>query len=170
MPSPTPSLMRARTRCTRSPRGVAALAAACAFTVLATPAEAQPRPEPAATRPGPAARHKPAPAPKWHGDIHRFHERDWPLWRAGRWVHGPHDGRVGWWWVVGTLWYFYPAPVYPYPNPYEPPPPWVESPPAPPTQYWYYCDEARGYYPYVPACPGGWKQVPATPAPTPPAK
>jgi hypothetical protein len=34
----------------------------------------------------------------------------------------------------------------------------------PPPAYWYYCDDARGYYPYVQQCPGGWRAV----APTPP--
>ncbi|HUL66625.1 MAG TPA: hypothetical protein VLW55_18655 [Burkholderiaceae bacterium] len=111
----------------------------------------------------------PGPAPQWHGDIHHFPEHDWHTWRGGHWVHGPHMGRLGWWWVVGSVWYFYPAPVYPYPNPYEPPPvvlvtPPKEGPPPPPTQYWYYCEATKGYYPYVPTCPSGWKQVPATPS------
>ncbi|HQR54639.1 MAG TPA: hypothetical protein PLW72_01555 [Burkholderiaceae bacterium] len=34
-------------------------------------------------------------------------------------------------------------------------------------QWWYWCASARGYYPYVGACPEGWQrvapQVPATP-------
>jgi len=34
----------------------------------------------------------------WHDDISRFLEQDWPLWRAGHWTHGRHDGRMGWWW------------------------------------------------------------------------
>lgn len=25
--------------------------------------------------------------------------------------------------------------------------------------YWYYCSSARGYYPYVSECPGGWQKV-----------
>ncbi|HUN93413.1 MAG TPA: hypothetical protein VMU33_15285, partial [Burkholderiaceae bacterium] len=108
----------------------------------------------------------------WHGDIGRFHEHDWNVWRGGHWIHDRHDGRWGWWWVAGGLWYFYPSPVYPYPNPYEPPPvelvtPSDAAPPPPPPRYWYYCDASRGYYPYVPTCPGGWRQVPATPAATP---
>lgn len=129
---------------------------------------AQPHPQPRAQ----PHRHPPAPPsarpPAWRGDIQRFHEHDWKLWREGQWRHGAHGGRVGWWWVVGGLWYFYPSPVYPYPNPWEPPPheyvtPPVGSPPPPPAQHWYYCDSAKGYYPYVPTCPGGWKQVPASP-------
>lgn len=131
-----------------------------ALAALTLGAAAQPRPP-----------HRPPPGPAWHGDIERFHEHDWQLWRGGRWVHGPHGGRVGWWWIVGGVWYFYPAPVYPYPNPWEPPvvmPPVAPgvAPPPPPTQYWYYCESAKGYYPYVPSCPGGWKAVPASPPPS----
>lgn len=107
----------------------------------------------------------------WHGDIRHFHDRDMERWRGGHWSHGYHDGRLGWWWVVAGLWYFYPQRVYPYPDPYTPPPVVIVQPapaPAPsappPAQYWYYCDTARGYYPYVPSCPGGWRMVPATPA------
>ncbi len=36
--------------------------------------------------------------------------------------------------------------------------------PAPQTQnYWYYCTNPQGYYPYVKDCPGGWLQVVPTP-------
>jgi hypothetical protein len=107
----------------------------------------------------------------WRGDIRHFRNHDFNRWRSGHWNHGYHDGRLGWWWVVSDLWYFYPQLVYPYPDPYTPPPvvvvqptPQVQVPSAPPpTQYWYYCDQAKGYYPYVPNCPGGWRMVPATP-------
>lgn len=111
----------------------------------------------------------PGPGPGWHGDIGRFHEHDWGVWRGGHWAHGIHGGRPGWWWVVGGAWYFYPWPVYPYPNPWEPPPvayvtpPAGTAPPVPPTQYWYYCAAAKTYYPYISTCPGGWTQVPAVP-------
>jgi hypothetical protein len=111
---------------------------------------------------------------RWHGRIERFHEHDWDMWRGGYWRHESHEGRWGWWWIVGPTWYFYPEPVYPYPNPYEPPvavivqPAPAKAPPPPPPQNWYYCESAKGYYPYVPACPGGWRAVPATPG-TPPA-
>jgi hypothetical protein len=112
--------------------------------------------------------------PRWHGDIGRFHEHDWGLWRGGHWIHARHGGRMGWWWVVGASWYFYPSPVYPYPNPWEPPPAVLVTPPAgmappvPPTPYWYYCEASHDYYPYVPTCVGGWKQVPAIPGEAPP--
>lgn len=70
------------------------------------------------------------------------------------------------------MWYFYPAPVYPYPNPYQPPVVMVEQPPVavvPPApapgapQYWYYCPNPQGYYPYVADCSTPWQKVPATP-------
>jgi len=140
-----------------SARTVAVGLLACAC-VLSAAAQQQPR-----KPPPPGAR------PHWRGDIQRFHEHDWQLWRGGHWRHGSHTGRAGWWWVVGGTWYFYPTPVYPYPNPWEPPlveyvaPPAGSPPPPPPAQYWYYCESAKSYYPYVPTCPGGWKQVPATP-------
>lgn len=143
----------------RNARAVACTIAALAgFASLAVAQPgAPPRPQPQV-----------APRPPWHGDIRSFHQHDWPVWRTGRWVHGRHDGRLGWWWVVGSLWYFHPWPVYPYPNPYEPPPAWAvppagTAPPAPVTPYWYYCEGARGYYPYVSTCAEGWKPVPATP-------
>ena len=46
-----------------------------------------------------------------------------------------------------------PAPAYAPPVYAAPPPP----PPAP--AYWYYCQSAGSYYPYVSACPGGWLTV-----------
>ncbi len=98
---------------------------------------------------------------RWHDtDIRRFHEHDLDRWRAGAWRHGWRDGHVGWWWVVGDVWYFYPAPVYPYPDPYQPPMASTPPPDAPPAVY-YFCDSLRGYYPYVPSCPTGWRVVPA---------
>jgi len=53
---------------------------------------------------------------------------------------------------------------YAYPPVVMAPPPVVVQPSPPPPQYWYYCDNPRGYYPYVQQCPGGWRPV----APTPP--
>lgn len=78
--------------------------------------------------------------------------------RAGHWVHGWHGGHFGWWWAGPDFWYWYPAPVY-----YGYPPPPDYAVPASPQPAWYYCDSARGYYPYVPSCPGGWRIVPPDP-------
>ena len=104
---------------------------------------------------------------RWHdADIRHFHEHDMVVWRSGHWQHGRHAGRLGWWWVVGGVWYFYPAAVRPYQDPYLPP--LVEAPPpgASATQkYWYYCRNPQGYYPYVPSCSAGWEPVPANAPP-----
>ena len=139
-------------RCGRSSAVHAALLFALSACLLSAPAQAQRDRRPAA-RP-------------WHGDIKRFHEHDLGVWRGGRWAHQRHEGHLGWWWVVGGAWYFYPAPVYPYPDPWEPPsmrlaPPAAPVPLAPVKPYWYFCEESATYYPYVASCPGGWKAVPA---------
>jgi len=86
--------------------------------------------------------------------------------------------------------------AYPYPYAYSPPPVVITQPqpqvyieqgnstnsaPASPAQitppaasagnsntqnYWYYCEQSDGYYPYVKECPAGWKQVTPSPPPT----
>jgi hypothetical protein len=71
----------------------------------------------------------------------------------------------------GSPWYYGPSPYY---YPYDPPV--VVS--SPPTTYierqdvapasadsWYYCEQSRGYYPYVKTCPTGWQKVPPVPPP-----
>ena len=104
-------------------------------------------------------------------------------WRGG-W-HGGHGWggpRVGIGIGIGPYWGSYWGPywrsyTYPYAYPYGYPPVvavpstqvYVQpSAPAaaqpPPSASWYYCDNPRGYYPYVQQCPGGWRAV----APTPP--
>ncbi|HTT11900.1 MAG TPA: hypothetical protein VMG60_13485 [Burkholderiaceae bacterium] len=97
--------------------------------------------------------------------------QDLTLWRNGHWVHGPHDGQAGWWWVVGAggaaVWYLYSAPVQPYPDPWASPagataPPAAGSTSLPSTRSWYYCESSRTYYPYVATCRGGWTPVPVT--------
>ena len=50
----------------------------------------------------------------------------------------------------------------PYPPVVMAPPPQVFVEPTPP-QYWYYCDAAQAYYPYVQECPGAWRPVWPTP-------
>ena len=104
------------------------------------------------------------------GDIRYFDRGDIGIWRGGRWIHERHEGRWGWWWVAGGMWYFYPQPVYPYPDPYIPPV--VVQPNAAPQaagQFWYYCQANNGYYPYVASCPSGWSTVPAIPPSAPAA-
>lgn len=45
------------------------------------------------------------------------------------------------------------------------PTPGAGSPPSQMPGTWYYCESAKGYYPYVSQCPEGWKSVPAAPPP-----
>ena len=106
-------------------------------------------------------------------------------WRGGGWHgHGWHGGtRVGIGIGIGPFWgpywggYWRPyAYGYPYAYPYGYPPVvtvpstqlYVQpsapaAAPPPPPAYWYYCDQGRGYYPYVQQCPGGWRAVTPTP-------
>ncbi len=89
----------------------------------------------------------PLPARSFAGHPYRGHL----AWEGGRWHHEMHNGRMGWWWDVGGVWYFYPQPmdgppayvsedfveddVGPEGPPvaYEPPPPgYVPAPPPPP--------------------------------------
>jgi hypothetical protein len=87
------------------------------------------------------------------------------------WHHGGSRVTFGFHFGVPLYWpgpYYYPAPVY-YPVAVAPaaPPVYVErSEPAAQQQgMWYYCEQTRGYYPYVTECPGGWRAVPPAPAP-----
>lgn len=97
-------------------------------------------------------------------DYHHFTPSQQHLWTTGQWYHGWHDNRFAWWWIVDGFWYLYPAPIYPYPT-YVPPAVIVQQPPPvpsglPPTQFWYFCDNPQGYYPYVASCNGPWRAVP----------
>ena len=94
--------------------------------------------------------------------------------------HGRGYGRGGYWgggWiapaVIGSviaydLTYSRPYPYQVYEQPY---PVYIQTSPVyeqpvqvqQPAPSWYYCASAKGYYPYVPNCPEGWKSVPAQP-------
>lgn len=84
----------------------------------------------------------------WRGNIRAF---DLHTWQGGGWQHATHNGRLGWWWVVGPDWYYFPAPVYPYPDIYTP---YNER-----LGWWYWCDAYQEYYPYVTYCPTPWDSV-----------
>lgn len=87
-------------------------------------------------------------------------------WRGSIWI-GPGWGGWAPWWGSAYYPYRYPYsyPYYPYYS--EPPVVIQQQPPVyvqPEQQYWYYCQNPEGYYPYVKYCPGGWlKVVPSTP-------
>jgi hypothetical protein len=95
------------------------------------------------------------------GRISLFGPRERAVWTHGRWRHGRHNGRFGWWWWADGGWYFYDAPIYPYPD-------YVsqyvyQEPTEDNGDYWYYCRDPQGYYPYVKRCYGSWEPVPAEP-------
>ncbi len=107
----------------------------------------------------------------WHGG------GGWSGWRGwnGRWWGPSVYVGAPFWYPYG---YAYPY-AYPYAFPYAayPPPVVVEesAPPlytqdAPQAQYWYYCQNPPGYYPYVNQCPAGWLQVVPQPTPPPPGE
>lgn len=102
-----------------------------------------------------------------HRDFGQFTPAEHSNWVAGRWQHGWHDGRLGWWWLAGGGWFFYDQPVYPYPgyvsDYYDYDDGYGSGYPG---QYWYYCSNPPGYYPYVQYCSVPWQPVPAW---TPPA-
>jgi hypothetical protein len=61
------------------------------------------------------------------------------------------------------FWFPWPYPVYSYAPPLVIEPELSMQQPAP--TYWYYCVDAKTYYPYTQQCPGGWLKVaPTTPA------
>jgi hypothetical protein len=84
------------------------------------------------------------------------------------WAHG--HAHVGIYFGGPIFWPYYPRPYYePYYGPTtiitEPAPVYIEqapastSAPASSSNYWYYCNNPDGYYPYVKECPGGWQKV-----------
>src|SRR5581483_8786818 len=46
----------------------------------------------------------PIPSRTFAGHAYRGHL----AWEGGRWHHQVYNGRMGWWWDVGGVWYFYP--------------------------------------------------------------
>jgi hypothetical protein len=124
----------------------------------------------------------------WHGGSWNggWRGANWG-WRGGGW-----GWRGGWgWWGPGVVvgagfapYYWGGYPWYPYGYGYGYPygyPPYsapvvldsgaqtyieqaAPAPLEPQQQFWYYCQNPQGYYPYVGECPGGWQPVPAQPA------
>jgi hypothetical protein len=108
-------------------------------------------------------------------------------WADRGYGHGHGHGSIGV--VIGPYWGpgYYGSPFY-YP-PYSPslpyyppvvvervdPPVYVEQrrilpevnevlPALPQPGFWYYCQAAQGYYPYVRECPAGWQKVAPQPS------
>jgi len=81
--------------------------------------------------------------------------------------HSRTTVHLGFWFAPAAVWAPPPVWVAPPPVVYYPAPPRVCA--APPAvwvergrgeeDYWYYCENPRGYYPYVRSCPGGWMRV-----------
>ncbi len=100
---------------------------------------------------------------RWHGH------------NGGGWGHGHYRGwggsgiYLGVPLVVGRPWYpygYYPQP----PVVVQQTPVYVEPQKQEDDYYWYYCQNPKGYYPYIKSCRSGWmKVVPDTdPQATPP--
>ena len=100
-------------------------------------------------------------------DVNHFNAGDRSLWTSGRWHHGHHGGHDGWWWFTGGDWFFYTQPIYPYPAYVSPDVVYDYNDEGygdqGPGATWYYCNDPKGYYPYVRSCNGRWEPVPATP-------
>ena len=73
-----------------------------------------------------------------------------PLFSYAGHGHGHNGGtRV---FIGGSLW-LGPPPVI-----VQQPPVYVQRGQAE-SEYWYYCDNPQGFYPYIKSCPGGWMKV-----------
>jgi len=117
----------------------------------------------------------------WHGGGSSHGGWHGGGWHGGGWHGGGWHGRHHFWGprvffgvgVAAPFWWYPYGYAYPYPYAYpaDSPPMAVESSPqtyiqedTQAQQYWYYCQNPQGYYPYVKECPGGWQEV----APQPP--
>jgi len=87
-----------------------------------------------------------------------YHRRAWgPRWGVNFNWSGPL-----WWGPWSAPFGFYtPPPVI-----VQQQPPVFVQPEQQQTDYWYYCQNPQGYYPYIKSCPGGWMRV--VPETTPP--
>ena len=100
------------------------------------------------------------------------HGGNYPRARVGVYIGGP----IGY-----APWYYGYPPYYAYPPSYNYYPypqagmrssgttEYIEQGQAPAAQasdpYWYYCPEAKAYYPYVDKCAAGWQRVKPQPPP-----
>lgn len=143
----------------------AAMLLAGSSLLCATPGFAQTPPHGHPSHGGPPGGHPgPHGAPHFafaHRDFGHFTPDEHARWIGGRWNHGFHNGRFGWWWFAGGAWYFYNSPVYPYPGYVSDDYVDADDAGGAPGQYWYYCQNPPGYYPYIQRCGMPWQPVPA---------
>ena len=97
----------------------------------------------------------------WHGGTAGFNRDGFGGARSGHWNHGWPG--YGWGGGLGLgsglglglaysyAWSYYP-PGYGH---------YGDNQPYTAVQYWYYCSDPAGYYPYVTQCNTGWQTVPA---------
>lgn len=109
---------------------LAAIAAALALLSMAAPAQAH-------------GRH-------WHGGVHLSFGVPYPYYWGPRYYYYPPP----------PAYYYPPVAVVP-----SSPPVYIERDDAAPSAepkatWWYWCASAKGYYPYVKECAGGWQRVP----------
>jgi hypothetical protein len=91
------------------------------------------------------------------------HGGGYPRARVGVFIGGPVFSP--WWYPYGYPYGYYSPYPYPYavarPGPTE----YIEqgqsaaAPASGSDPYWYYCPEAKAYYPYVDKCAAGWQRV-----------
>jgi hypothetical protein len=94
---------------------------------------------------------------EFHGGAFRGHDHDHDFDRFHRFGFFGDFGFAGpFFW--DPFWFPGPYPAYAYAPPLVIQP----EPQAAPT-YWYYCVDAKAYYPYTQQCPGGWLKVAPTP-------
>ncbi len=105
----------------------------------------------------------------WHSGW-GYHGGYYPYWHypyywgwGGVYLGWPYVG-----WPYGVYagypymgWPYYPPAVTEAPQPYT-------APDQQQPEYWYYCQNPQGYYPYVKSCPGGW--IPVVPDATTPGR
>lgn len=100
----------------------------------------------------------------WHGGH---------AWHHGYGGHGHFSGSIwigtGWGPSWGPAYPYYYYPYYATPNvvAQQPPDEYVQQsvPQSEESGYWYYCQDPKGYYPYVKKCPNGWMKVAPSTAP-----
>jgi len=87
----------------------------------------------------------------------------WPLlgWAYAGWPYYSYGGYpyLGWPYYSSA-----------YPSDVATAPPVYNEPEQQQPQYWYYCTNPQGYYPYIRNCPGGWLTVVPKVTPPPPAQ